>query len=238
MLAFIALSLMVRAQTFPSLQKEKAATRAGNNEFEKSNYSEAESNYRKALEVRNNMPEATFNLGDAVYEQKRFDEAGKQFQLSAQTNADVGVKAKAYHNLGNTYLQQKKWEDAVKAYKNALKLNPGDQDTKYNLAYANAMLQKQNSGGQNQNQQRKDQQKQHQQNNQQQDQKNKQQDQQSSGQDKNDQQQKNQQAQQPKLSKEEAEQLLQALANEEQKTTQKVQQKNMKAVKVKTKKDW
>jgi tetratricopeptide (TPR) repeat protein len=234
---FITWSMMSQAQSLPSVQKEKAATRAGNSEFGKANYPEAESNYRKALELKNNMPEATFNLGDAVYEQKRFEEAGKQFQLSAQTNADAGVKAKAYHNLGNSLLQQKKWEDAIRAYKNALKLNPGDQDTKYNLAYANAMLQKQNESGQNQNQEnKKDDQQQEQQQNQDEDKQRE--NQQQNQQQQDPQQPQNQQPQQSKLSKEEAEQLLQALANEEQKTAQKVQQKNMKAVKVKTKKDW
>ena len=93
------------------------------------------------------MPEATFNLGDAVYQQKRYDEAAKQFQLSAQTNPDKSVKAKAYHNLGNTFLEQKKYEDAAKAYKNALKENSKDADTKYNLAYANAMLKQQQQNG-------------------------------------------------------------------------------------------
>lgn len=229
------------AQVSLAPQKEKKETRIGNSQFEKQNYTDAESSYKKALDIKNNMPEATFNLGDAVYEQKRYDEAGKQFQLSAQTHADAQVKAKAYHNLGNSFLQQKKYEDAVMAYKDALKLNPQDQDTKYNLAYANAMLQKQNNGGQNQQKnqdqnkqdQKQDQQKDQQQN---QDQQNKQQNQQQPNQQSQQDQQKAQQ--QPKLSKEEAEQLLQALANEEQKTTQKMQQKNMKAVRVKTKKDW
>src|SRR6476620_5405397 len=102
---------------------EKKETRNGNKQFDKGNYTDAEANYKKALDKKNNIPEATFNLGDAVYQQKRYDEAAKQFQLSAQTNTDKSVKAKAYHNLGNTYLEQQKWEDAVKAYKEALKQN-------------------------------------------------------------------------------------------------------------------
>jgi tetratricopeptide (TPR) repeat protein len=135
---------------------EKTQTRSGNKEYARENYSEAETSYKKALDKKNNMPEATFNLGDAVYAQKRYEDAQKQFQLSAQTNADPSVKAKAYHNLGNSFLELKKWEDAIKAYKSALKLNPANQDTKYNLAYANTMLQK-NQGGGGQNQKNEDQ---------------------------------------------------------------------------------
>jgi tetratricopeptide (TPR) repeat protein len=113
-----------------STQPEKTQTRSGNGEYEKQQFTEAEASYRKALDIKNNMPEATFNLGDAVYEQKRYDDAQKQFQLSAKTNPDPSVKAKAYHNLGNTFLQQKKWEDAIGAYKNSLKLNPRQRGNK------------------------------------------------------------------------------------------------------------
>jgi Ca-activated chloride channel homolog len=235
------------AQILFSTQPEKQETRSGNKEYQKENYTDAETNYKKALDIRNNMPEATFNLGDAVYKQKRYEDAQKQFQLSAQTNSDPAVKAKAYHNLGNSFLEQKKWEDAIKAYKSALKINPGDQETKYNLAYANAMLQKNGGGGQkNQKQDQKDQQDKKDQ--QKQDQKNQsdqnkdqqqkqQQDQQANNQDQKKQQQQ-QQGQKPKLSKEDAEKLLAAMENEEQQTTQKMQKKTMKAVKVKIKKDW
>src|ERR1043165_3518275 len=215
-----------------STQPEKTETRSGNKEYIKENFSEAEANYKKALDVKNNMPEATFNLGDAVYQQKRYDDAVKQFQLSAQTNPDPAIKAKAYHNLCNTYSEQKKWDEAVKAYKNALKINPNDADTKYNLAYANAMLQKNKGrGGQNNKKQdQKDQQKdlkdQQQQNkdnqnqkdqqqkdqkDQQQDQKQNQQQQANNQEQKDQQQQQKQQGQKPKLTKEEADKLLAAL---------------------------
>lgn len=237
-----------------SSQPEKTETRSGNSQYQKKNFAEAEANYKKALDVKNNMPEATFNLGDAVYEQKRYEDAQKQFQLSAKTNADPGVKAKAFHNLGNSYLEQKKWEDAANAYKSALKINPNDADTKYNLAYANAMMQKnKGSGGDNnkdqdqkdqdkkdqkdqQNKDQQDQKKQDDQSKNQQQQDQKQDQQQANNQDQQNKQQ--QQGQKPRLSKEEADQLLAALENEEQKANQKMQKKQMKVVKVKIKKDW
>lgn len=234
---------IVFAQFSFSVQKEKVETRNGNKEFQNEKYSDAEACYKKALDIKNNMPEATFNLGDAIYNQKRYEDAGKQFQLSAQTNTDDKIKASAYHNLGNSFLEQKKYEEAIKAFKNSLKLNPQDLDTKYNLAYANEMLQK-NKGGEGQdNKDKKDnkddkdskdnQQKDKEQKDQQNDKKQDQQKQ--NGQDKKD---KSQQEQKSKLTKEEADKLLKALSNEEQKTAQKMQQKQIKGVRVKIKKDW
>ncbi|MBL0308916.1 MAG: tetratricopeptide repeat protein [Bacteroidetes bacterium] len=230
---------MLTAQIPFTTQPEKTQTRNGNKNFKKDNYTDAEADYKKALNEKNNMPEAVFNLGDAVYEQKRYEEAAKQFQLSAQTNADPVVKAKAYHNLGNTLLEQKKWADAISAYKNALKINPKDADTKYNLAYANAMMQQQQGGGENkQDQKNKKEDKKDQQQNKQDNKDQKQDEQQGKQQEQKEQQQKQGQQQQAKLSKEDAEKLLQALMNEEQKTNQKMQQKQMKPVNVKIQKDW
>ncbi len=224
-------------------QTERTHTRDGNKQYEGGKFSDAEADYRKALEQKNNFPEAIFNLGDAVYKQKRYDEAAKQFQLSAQTNADSLTRAKAWHNLGNTALSQDKFEDAVKAYKSALKLNPHDRDTKYNLAYANAKLKQQQQQNQqnkdNKNQDKKDDQKQDQQkqddkkDQDKKDQQNK--DQQSKGDRQKDQ---KQQQQKPQLSKQDAEKLLQALQNEEQKANQKMMQKQAKPVDVKIQKDW
>jgi tetratricopeptide (TPR) repeat protein len=223
--AFFVATQSVFAQVIPSIQPEKTDTRKGNSQFRKDNYTDAEAEYKKALDKKNNMPEATFNLGDAVYEQKRYDEAIKQFQLAAQTNPDTLVKAKAYHNMGNTYLAQRKWEDAVNSYKQSLRFNPKDEDTKYNLAYANSMIVKEKNEQKKKDQNKPDQKP---------DQK------QGDQQGKNDQ--KNQQQKaggaQAKLSKEDAEKLLQALMNEEQKTNQKVQQKQARPVNVKIQKDW
>lgn len=232
------------AQISFSTEKDKVNTRIGNKQYKEGNYADAETSYKKALDVKNNMPEAVFNLGDAIYEQKRYEDAGKQFQLSAQTNPDSDMKSGAYHNLGNSYVQQKKWEDAVKAYKNALKQNPNDMDTKYNLAYANEMLKKnQGTGGQDDKKQQdkkeqKDSKDNQQQNQQNQDEKKQQEQQEQQQQQSKEQKDKQQKQQQSKLSKEEAEQLLQALSNEEQKTTKKMQEKTKKTVKIRIEKDW
>lgn len=245
--AFVCLLLCsfisVRAQVI-NTQPHRADARTGNKEYAKGNYADAEAGYKKALDKKNNMPEAIFNLGNAMYEQKRYDEALKQFQLAAQTNPDTTVKAKAYHNIGNVHLQQEKWEEAAKAYKTSLKLRPNDAETRYNLAYANAKLKQQKGeGGQNQQQKKDEQDKKDDKQKQDQD-KDKQgdkdkQDQNKDGDKKEDKDgQQKPGGQQPKLSKEEAEQMLKALAGEEQKTNQKVQQKQVKVSNIKIEKDW
>jgi tetratricopeptide (TPR) repeat protein len=222
-------------------QSEKKLTREGNRYFKKEKYGEAEVAYRKALEKNKKMPEAQFNLGDAVYEQKRFEEAAKQFELSAKISTNRNIQAKALHNLGNSYLSQQKYKEAAEAFKSSLKLNPKDEDTRYNLAYANAMLQQQQQQQQQKNQDKKDDK------NQQENQKDRQNQQDKKNQDKNQsnqqpqqnkQEQQQQPAQRPKLNKEEAEKLLQVLQNEEQKANQKMQKAQAIPVKIKVEKDW
>lgn len=231
------------AQTNIFHSEEKKATRDGNKQYEKDDYTDAEADYKKALDKKNNMPEATFNLGDAVYKQKRYDEAIRQFQLAAQNNPDPKVRAQAYHNMGNSYLEQRKWEEAVKAYKESLKINANDKDTKYNLAYANAMLVQQKNDQKNNKDKKNDKDKDKNKKDDKKDQGNnkkpdskpdqKQDDKDQQGQNKD---QKKEGGQQ--MTKEEAEKLLKALQDEEQKTNQKVQQKQVKASNVKVEKDW
>ncbi len=240
--------LLVLCSSVLMAQDDRQLTRSGNKDFNKEKYAEAEVSYRKALEKKNNMPEATFNLGDALLKQQRYEEAAKQFQLSAQTNPDKNIKAKAYHNLGNTYLEQKKYEEAVNAYKSALKQNPKDADTKYNLAYANEMLRQKNQN-QDKNQDKKDDKKEDKKEDKKDDKKQDNKDQKDDKGDKDKDQNadnkngdkdgdKKPQPQQSKLTKQEAERLLQALQNEEQKANQKMQKANAKPIDVKIEKDW
>jgi Ca-activated chloride channel homolog len=245
----------VSAQVNLSTDKEKTEIREGNKQFEKDNYADAEANYKKALEKKDNMPQAVFNLGDAVYKQKRYDEAIKQFQISALNNPDSNVKAQAYHNIGNAYLEQArayhdagksdstqaKLQDAIKSYKESLKINPADKDTKYNLAYANAMIEKEkNDQKKNKDQDKKDKDKKDDKKDQQ-NQKPDSKPEDKPGDKKKDQQGKNDQQKsggQEQMTKAKAEQLLQALKDEEQKTNQKVLQKQVKPSNVKIQKDW
>lgn len=246
------LLLLIAAQQLFA-QEERGYVRKGNQKYIEGKYEEAEKEYHKALDINNNLTEGVFNLGDAAYQKKDYEQAEKQFETAAMLAKDNRLKAKAYHNLGNTYLDAAQYDKSVEAYKNALRLNPDDMDTKYNLAYAQQMLKKnpqqnrqdQNQENQDQNQDKKDRQEKNQeqqnQDRQQQAEQNQQQQQQSQEQQAKEEQAEQQQAQ-PKegqISKEDARRLLEALMQQEQKVQQQIVNKKLPpAEKKNVEKDW
>ncbi|MPQ46415.1 tetratricopeptide repeat protein [Marinifilum sp. N1E240] len=229
-------------------QKERKFIRSGNDLFEGDKFENSEVEYRKALDKKVNSYEAGFNLGDALYKQKKYDEALKQFQALALTEKDNQKLGHLYHNMGNTLLENKKIDESIEAYKQSLRYFPDSKETKYNLEYARQMKKKQEeqqkkdqqNKDQNKDQDKKDQDKKDQdkkkdqkdKDKQKQDQKDKQGDQDKKKQD---------QQQQNKISKQDAQRLLEALENDEKKVQEKVQKakaKAQKAKKTKIKKDW
>ncbi|MFC0876416.1 tetratricopeptide repeat protein [Saccharicrinis sp. FJH2] len=132
-------------------QQERQQIRKGNDLYKDKKYTEAEVAYRKGLEGKDQLYQGKFNLGNAMLKQKKYDEAIQQFQILAQTTEDKKELAKVYHNLGNAYMETKKYAKGAEAYKNSLINNPSDNETRYNLAYAQAML-KQEQQQQQQNQ--------------------------------------------------------------------------------------
>lgn len=238
-------------------QKERKFIRSGNELFEGEKFENSEVEYRKALDKKINSYEAGFNLGDALYKQKKYEEALKQFQTLAVNEKNPEKLGHLFHNMGNTLLESKKIDESIEAYKQSLRYNPNSQETKYNLEYARQMKKKQEEKQKKQDQnkdQNKDQKDQDKKDQDKKDQDKKDQDkkdQDKKDQDKNkDQQNKDkqdkgdkdkQQQQQPKISKEDAKRLLEALENDEKKVQEKVQKakaKAMKAKKTKIKKDW
>jgi len=137
-------------------QKEKGDIRKGNQLYQEQKYKEAEESYRNSVAKKDQSVEGNFNLGDALYKQKNFKDAQTQFSRIASSSNDKNVIAKAYHNLGNSLLESKKLEESIDAYKKSLINNPKDDQTRYNLAYAQKMLQKQKDQDKK-NQQNKDQ---------------------------------------------------------------------------------
>lgn len=129
--------LLLLITTTAFAQKERSITRNANELMAQKKYPEAEATYRKALDINSKFPQAIYGLGNSLYQQKRYDEAIKQYTVAIPLLTDTFQKAAAWHNIGNAYLSQNKIDDAIKAYKAALKLNAKDRDTKYNLAYAN-----------------------------------------------------------------------------------------------------
>lgn len=217
-------------------QKEAKLIRKGNSQFKKGDYKNAEINYRKSLVLNTNSVKGEFNLGDALYYQENYEESAKIFDGIREKITDKNQKSEVYHNLGNSLLESDKFKESIEAYKHALRSNPNDMDTKYNLEYAKQKLKEEEEQEQeNQNEQQDDQNKE----DEKQDQKEDQQDQKDQDQ-KGEQDNQNQEKPQPKqISKQDAERMLEALKNEEKKTLEKLKKEQAKKVKgKKVEKDW
>ncbi len=221
--------------------------REGNKAYNQKKYANAEVEYRKAQDVAKNTVIPDYNLGTALYEQKKYDKAADNFLSVAEHGKKDRRRADAFYNLGNTLLQAKKIDGSIEAYKNALKYNPDDMDAKYNLLYAmNMKKQQKKQQKQNKNQKqgknKQDKNKQNQQNKKQNQQQQKQQNQQQQqAQNRQQNQKKNQQQNKPqpgKISKQDAERLLQALANDEKKIQAKVKKAKAKQNRVKSGINW
>ena len=133
-------------------QSERKMTRYGNTNYETGNFIDAEINYKKALEKNSDLLEAQFNLGDALVKQERFDEALEAFEKVSASTENQNLKADALHNKGNVLLSQQDLEGAIESYKDALRINPKDQETRYNYAYVKKLLDQQQQQNQDQEQ--------------------------------------------------------------------------------------
>ncbi len=248
----ICLIVSLLTSTVSYAQREKSDIREGNRLFKSGKFEDSEVSYRKAVDIQTGSIPGSFNLGDALYRQEKYEEAGKQFAEVSNKNSSKEVLAQAYHNMGNSLLQAGKLDESIDAFKDALRRNPSDMETKYNLAYAQNLKKQQEEQEQKDKQDNKDnkdnedkkedEDKKDQQNQDkdQEDQKDKQ-DQQDQNKDQKDQeenQDKQEQQQQPKISKADAQRLLDALANDEKKTQEKVKLAKAKSKKVRTLKDW
>lgn len=231
-------------------QNERKFVREGNQIFmdavkdtlrlDTAKFAKAETEYRKALEKRPDDLKWNFNLADALYKQMKLEESENSFEDIGSKTEDPIEKARAYHNKGNSLLFQQKIDDSIEAFKTALRNNPNDLETKYNLAYAQMLKNQQQNQQQQQQQNQENQQNQEDNNENQQNQNNQQnqQDQQNQQQQQNQENQENQQ-QQNKISRENAEQLLQALQNDERDIQEKVKEEQAaQARRVIVEKDW
>ncbi len=147
------------AQKETKEQKEQRRDTQGylsdaNAELFDDNFVNAEVNYRKAIATSPSLETGKYNLGNAYYNEAKNDEAMRRFAQAAEVAKNKPEKHKAYHNLGNSFMNAEKYQEAVEAYKNALRNNPTDDETRYNLALAKEMLEKnppQGGDGENDN---------------------------------------------------------------------------------------
>ncbi|MCH5307443.1 MAG: VWA domain-containing protein [Prevotella sp.] len=209
----VVLAVCLMAVTSVTAQSDRQLVRQGNKQFRQGNYAEAEINYRKALEKNDRNPQANYNLGNALMGQRKDSSAIRQLEIAAKLETVPLRKAQAYHNIGVICQNRQMFGEAIEAYKEALRLNPADDETRYNLA----LCKRQQKDQQQQKQQNKDKQddqkqKEQEQKQQEQNQKDKQ--------DKKEQQQ--QQEQRPQMSRENAEQMLNAAIQEEKQTQERM----------------
>ena len=259
-------------------QSERKMTRKGNTQYETGNFIDAEINYKKALAENADLLEAQFNLGDALVKQERFDEALEAFDKVSASTENQKLKANALHNKGNVLLSQQDLEGAIESYKDALRVNPKDHETRYNYAYVKNLLdqqqqeQNQDQNDDNQDDNKEEDKEQNEEGNNQEDQNNegsenkdqensdkedKKQDQQdegennedeskqdqsdkgqTEGEDSDEKQENNPKPSENKLSPEEAQRLLDALNQQEEKVQDKMKKHKLKGAKVKIEKDW
>lgn len=240
---YILVFMLVNAMGF-SLQAQgiKSDIRKGNRLFKKNKFTEAEIRYRKVLQNNENNTHALMGLSDALYKQDKQKESVSYLEkLSTTENLKPEERAQVFHNLGNVYMKEKDYDKSVEAYKMSMRLNPTDEETRYNLILAQKLRQqnKQNGGGGNSNQDQQDKQDKNQQ-----DKKNQQsqeQPQNQQHQDRKQDEQKQQKEQQGEMTKQQAEQILDAYKQDEAQTREKVErekQKKQRAVNAKIRKKW
>jgi hypothetical protein len=257
--SYILITFLLLWATTGQAQNERKFVRQGNKYYEAAmkdtahidtvQFNKAEIEYLKAIEKKPEETKWNFNLSNALYKQKKFGESAEKYREIADKTPDKMGKSRALHNLGNSFLMSNKLDESIAAYKEALRNNPKDLETKYNLLYAMNMKKKQDQQKKNQDKNKdknkdkdKDKDKNKDQNKDQkkQDQKKDQDKKDQNQNNKNQQQQQNQQQQsQSKISKQNAEQMLQALENNEKKIQDKVKKvQALKAQSKKVEKDW
>ena len=245
-IAIIALLPTVAIANDTSNRKERKAVRSGNSLYEQGRYSEAEVDYKKALEANPASEVATYNLALSLLNQagksdnkndknSPENQAAQMLSNLAATTSNQGLASKAYYNLGNIAFKNEQYDQSIEMYKNCLRRNPDDDDARDNLRLAQKKKQQQE---QQQNQQQQDKQEQEEQQQQNNSENQQQQDKSKDQQQQQRQQQQNQQQQ--GMSQENIDQILKAMQNAEQNTQQRVNEEkaNEEKARIHTDKNW
>ena len=207
-------------------QADRQFIRSGNRFFRQQNYAKAEAEYRKAVSVNGENPQALYNLGCALMMQQKDSMAVEQYQKAGTLEKSRLRKAKVYHNIGVVCQNHRIYADAIKAYEESLRNNPADDETRYNLALCKRLQKQQKNNQQNKgggNSKDKDKGK----------------DKQNKDQKDKDQKQESQQNDQKKqMSKDNAEQLLNAAMQEEKNTQQRINKAMQQPRSRKLEKNW
>lgn len=143
-IAFLFIAVSSQAQQMP----ERSLVRKGNRQYNKGNYEQSIERYGRAVQAAPRQFEAIYNLGNALYKAERFDTAEQALmQAAADSLHSDDERAEAFYNLGNALFKQEKYKEALESYKQSLRMNPSDMEAKYNYAYTKRLLEQNNGGG-------------------------------------------------------------------------------------------
>ncbi|TVZ56497.1 TPR repeat protein [Lutibacter sp. Hel_I_33_5] len=142
LMLFSSINIHAQQDTLKLQREARTLLRNGNKLYNQQKFTDASVAYKKALGKNSKYDKASYNLGNALYQEKNYKEAVPQFELTTKTAKTKVEKSEAYHNIGNAMMEQKQYQPAVDAYKNALRNNPNDDETRYNLAVAQKLLEK------------------------------------------------------------------------------------------------
>lgn len=131
--------LIICVQPIYAQSVEKIA-RDGNKQYNDSLYVEAEVSYKKSLAKNHSLNKVKFNLANSLFKQSRYDESIDVLNEIINSTADSMLKSDSYYNIGNNFLQQQNLQEAVDSYKNCLRINPEDEQARYNLSKALTLL--------------------------------------------------------------------------------------------------
>lgn len=205
-------------------QSDRQHIRNGNRPYHEQKFEQAEVEYRKALGKNSANPQAHYNLGCALMAQQKDSAAIKQYETAGKMEKTPKRRAMVYHNIGVVCQQHQLYQQAIAAYEESLRNNPNDNETRYNLALCKRLLKNNPQNNQKKNNKDKDKKNNKDQNNKDQNQKN---------QDKQ-----NQDKQQEQMSKDNAEQLLNAAMQQEQATQQRLKNAMRQPQRRKLQKNW
>lgn len=213
-----------------SAQTDRQHIRDGNRLYRQQKFDKAEIEYRKAVDKNKENPQAYYNLGCALMQQQKDSLAITNLETAGKLETSKMRKAKVYHNIGVICQGHQLFSEAIEAYKESLRNNPGDDETRYNLALCQKQLKnKKDDKNQNNNNDNKDKDK----NNSGKNNQNKQ-----DQNDKNKEDKKQQKQPEDQMSKENAEQLLQAALQAEKNTQQKMKKQQAMPQKRRLQKNW
>lgn len=137
---YITLLFLLVASSAFAQKTERDYLRSGNKLYNDSLFIKAEVDYRKALEINPKSTDAMFNLGNSLLMQQKAKEAMEQFESASKVEKDKDKLAQIYHNMGVILQSSKQYPQCIEAYKESLRNNPKDDETRYNLALAQKLL--------------------------------------------------------------------------------------------------